>query len=71
MNLGDYWTKHHPSSHHKNFRSAVLTPMKDLMEFRAKHMVAIAKKEAQMTNVNRMKGLTKMLEKMTVGASAA
>ena len=25
-NLGDYWTKHHPSSHHKNFRSLVLAP---------------------------------------------
>ena len=31
MNLVDYWTKHHPSSHHKKFRSSVLTPMKNLM----------------------------------------
>ena len=33
MNLEDYWTKHHPSSHHKNIRSSVLAPMKDLIEF--------------------------------------
>ena len=59
----------------QNFRSSVLTPMKDLMEFRSRHMASTArvqaKKKAQMTNVTQMKGLKKLLEQMTVGASAA
>ena len=70
MNLGDYWTKHHPASHHKNFRTSVLTPMKDLRAFRARHMVSQVKKQAQLTNISQMKDLTKMLDQMTVGARA-
>ena len=74
MNLGDYWTKHHPSSHHKNFRSLVLTPMKYLMEFRSKHIVSTervqAQKKTQLTNMNRLKTTKIMLEQTTVGASA-
>ena len=26
-NLADYWTKHHPGIHHKNFRREILTPV--------------------------------------------
>jgi hypothetical protein len=26
MNYADYWTKHHPESHHKNIRKEFLTP---------------------------------------------
>jgi hypothetical protein len=25
QNLADYWTKHHPASHHKSFRPQILT----------------------------------------------
>jgi len=28
-NLADYWTKHHPASHHKSFRSQILTSPTD------------------------------------------
>ena len=46
MNLGDYWTKHHPSAHHKNFRSSVLTPMKNLLDLRARHMASTERLKA-------------------------
>jgi hypothetical protein len=26
MNYADYWTTHHPESHHKNIRKEFLTP---------------------------------------------
>ena len=26
MNYADYWTKHHPESHHRNMRKEFLTP---------------------------------------------
>jgi hypothetical protein len=26
MNYADYWTKHHPAAHHRNFRAEILTP---------------------------------------------
>jgi hypothetical protein len=26
MNYANYWTKHHPESHHKNIRKEFLTP---------------------------------------------
>jgi hypothetical protein len=26
MNYADYWTKHHPESHHRNIRKEFLTP---------------------------------------------
>jgi hypothetical protein len=29
QNLADYFTKHHPASHHKSFRSQILTPPSD------------------------------------------
>ena len=35
MNRGDYWTKHHPASHHAQMRPEILTSYKKLMEFRA------------------------------------
>ena len=58
MNLRDYCKKHHPSSHHKNFRSSVLTPMKDLMKFRAIHMASKERmntqKKTQLTNMNKL-----------------
>ena len=58
MNLGDYCTKHHPSAHHKNFRSSVITPMKNLMDFRARHMASTerlkAQKKTQLTNMNQL-----------------
>ena len=28
QNLGDYWTKHHPGSHHQNFRPQIITSNK-------------------------------------------
>ena len=75
MNLGEYWTKHHTSSHHKNVRSSVLTPMKDLMEFRARHMASTARVQAQnktqLTNMKQLKSITRMLEQTTVRASVA
>ena len=36
QNMADYWTKHHPASHHKNMRPEILTPVDALMEFRNK-----------------------------------
>ena len=33
QNLADYWTKHHPASHHKNMRPEILTPLATLHEF--------------------------------------
>ena len=47
MNLGDYWAKHHPSVHKKNFRSSLLTPMKNLMDFQARHMASTERLKAQ------------------------
>ncbi len=29
QNMADYWTKHHPASHHKSFRPQILTPTSD------------------------------------------
>jgi len=26
QNLADYWTKHHPASHHKSFRQILTSP---------------------------------------------
>ena len=34
MNLADYFTKHHPPSHHANIRSEFLTRVIDLAEAR-------------------------------------
>ncbi len=39
-NLGDYWTKHHPPSHHQNMRPEFLTPFKVLMQVRKTSKVA-------------------------------
>jgi hypothetical protein len=36
MQRGDYWTKHHPPSHHRHMRSEILMPYKVVMEFREK-----------------------------------
>ena len=73
MNLGDYWTKHHPSAHYKNFRFSMLTPMKNLMEFRARHMASTeilkAQKKTHLTNMNQFNTFKKMLEQTKVGAS--
>eukprot|EP00956_Cyclotella_meneghiniana_P007050 scaffold9575_cov44-Cyclotella_meneghiniana.AAC.1 len=33
-NRGDYFTKHHPASHHRNMRAEILTPYKVLMDLR-------------------------------------
>ena len=35
-NMGDYTTKHHPGSHHKNVRPEYLTPRKYLDAFRGR-----------------------------------
>ncbi len=32
----DYWTKHHPPSHHRNMRSEILTPYKVVLDLRRK-----------------------------------
>jgi hypothetical protein len=32
----DYWTKHHPPSHHRHMRSEILTPYKVVMDLREK-----------------------------------
>ena len=32
LNLADYWTKHHPTTHHKNVRNEFLTQKKILNE---------------------------------------
>ena len=73
INLGDYWTNHHPSSYHKNFRSSVPTPMKDLMEFRARHMalteILKAKKKTHLTNTNQLNTINQMMKQTMVGAS--
>ena len=34
--MADYWTKHHPASHHKNMLPEIFTPVDALMEFRNK-----------------------------------
>ena len=57
----------------QNFWSLVLTPMKDLMEFRAIHMASTerlkSQNKTQLTNMNQLKTIKKMLEQTTVGAS--
>jgi hypothetical protein len=35
QNLADYWTKHHPASHHQNMRAEFLMKLDDLKELRA------------------------------------
>ena len=35
LNYTDYWKKHHPTAHHNNIRSELLTPKKVLDEFRS------------------------------------
>jgi hypothetical protein len=40
QNRGDYWTKHHPPSHHRNMRPEFLTPFKVLMDLRKTSKVA-------------------------------
>jgi hypothetical protein len=32
----DYWTKHHPPSHHRNMRSEILTPYKVVLDLQRK-----------------------------------
>ena len=34
-----YWTKHHPTSHHKNLRPEFLTPMKTLNTLRKQKLI--------------------------------
>ena len=34
LNLADYWTKHHPATHHKNVRNEFLTQKKILNDLR-------------------------------------
>ena len=34
MNYADYWTKHHPAAHHRNFRPEILTPESALKALR-------------------------------------
>ena len=34
QNLGNYWTKHHPGSHHQNFRQQIITSKKWLQASR-------------------------------------
>jgi hypothetical protein len=36
MQRGDYWTKHHPPSHHRQMRHEILTPYKVVLDFREK-----------------------------------
>ena len=40
LNLGDYVTKHHPGSHHKNMRPEFLTPQRTLDELRRRQQRA-------------------------------
>ena len=37
-NLGDFWTKNHPSVHHKSMQPAVLTPMKEVIVIRERNL---------------------------------
>jgi hypothetical protein len=34
QNLADYWTKHHPASHHQNIRAEFLTKMQEVKDLR-------------------------------------
>jgi hypothetical protein len=36
LQWGDYWTKHHSPSHHRQIRSEILTPYKIVLDFREK-----------------------------------
>lgn len=36
LNLGDYWTKQHPASHHKNVRTEYITPTRILDELNSR-----------------------------------
>ena len=36
LNIADYWTKHHPASHHKHMRPEILTPQSELQLLRQK-----------------------------------
>ena len=62
-NLGDYWTKHHPRSHHKNIHSTVITPMKDLLAFWAIQLASTnrvqAQKKTQLNNIIQIKLMKK------------
>ena len=55
QNLADYWTKHHPPSHHQNMRAEFLTKLDDLKELRteareqAHHMTTTIEHEMKLT----------------------
>jgi hypothetical protein len=42
-NYADYWTKHHPATHHCNMRPVFLTPFSQLLKFRKKENNLIPK----------------------------
>ena len=52
QNLGDYWTKHHPGSHHQNFRPQIITSKKWLDASRT--TMQGKNKNATMSNVATM-----------------
>jgi hypothetical protein len=46
-NRADYWTKHHPASHHVSFRPEILTTQQYFQAFKAKQALAWARARAQ------------------------
>ncbi|KAL7490093.1 hypothetical protein ACHAW6_016101 [Cyclotella cf. meneghiniana] len=46
LNYADYWTKHHPATHHKNIRKEFLTPMIMLEMLRQEHTNTVRKTPA-------------------------
>ena len=42
-NRGDYWTKHHPPSHHVEMRPEILTSYKKLLEIRTRLKIVVCK----------------------------
>ena len=43
LNMGDYWTRHHPAAHHRNVCNEILTPVSRLLELRKKLSAGRAK----------------------------
>ncbi len=59
QNLADYWTKHHPASHHKSFRPLILTSASDpehlkLTTLKAAHTKSFVNKVLMIPTFQRM-----------------
>ena len=70
-NLGDYHTKHHPGSHHKNVRPEFVTPRRVLEDLKRRQQLAkLAVKTAQGLNELSTMSVDKIVESNAAAAAA-